>query len=302
MNTLTKLDLNRLPVDEQAFLARVLELGVRLGRFPEPFLEALSAYLQGAAVQHARRFRTGIKIGQEDMTRGIRRVAVCLDAGLKDEAQGDLNAAMDLLRPDRFESLRKRGWEIVHIRLTEMQKAAIRILRSSYRGLLKGEGKRLRRWVTIRPDDASADDADGQREEMDLVAEFAEFRRVELQARFLGSLPKPLVRGLPEAVRRSWGFDQVMRGVVLALASHHEALVLDDQAKARLRDLCDADGALKAEAQEKAERLLRAYLLAHSDDAEYLAYILEAAREAMRGCVFDDAQSARKAVDVIQEK
>ncbi len=302
MNTLAKLDLNRLSVDEQAFLARVLELGVRLGRFPEPFLDALSAYLQGTAVHHARRFRTGIKVRKEDLSRGVRRVAVCLDAGLKDEARGDLNAAVDLLRPDRFEALRKRGWEIVHAHLKEMRQAAVRILKSPYRGLLKGDGKRLRRWATIRPDDGSAEDPDGAREEMDLVAEFAEFRRVEMQARLLGSLPGPLVRGLPEAQRRSWGFDQVVRGVVLALATDGEDLVLDSQARARLCDLCDAGGALNADAREKVERLLRDHLLAHSDDPEYLAYVLNAAREAVGEARSDDEPHARKAVDEIREK
>jgi hypothetical protein len=302
MNTLAKLDLNRLPVDEQAFLARALELGVRLGRFHEPFLDALSAYLQGTAVHHARRFRTGIKVRKEDLSRGVRRVAVCLDAGLKDEARGDLNAALDLLRPDHFEALRKRGWEIVHARLKEMRQAAAHLLKSPCRGLLKGDGKRLRRWATIRPDDASAEDPDGAREEMDLVAEFAEFRRVELQARFLNSLPKPLVRGLPEAQRRSWGFEQVVRGVVLALAADGQGLILDDPTKARLRDLCDADGALNAGAREKVERLLRDHLLAHSDDPEYLACVLSAAREAMEKARPEDRPRPRKAVDEIREK
>lgn len=294
MNALTKLDLNRLSVDEQAFLARALELGVRLGRLPEPLLDALSAYLQGTALRHARRFRTGIKVRKEDLSRGVQRVAVCLDAGLKDEAQGDLNAAVDLLRPDRFEALRKRGWEIVHARLKEMQRAAVRILKSPYRGLLKGDGNRLRRWATIRPDDCSAEDADGAREEMDLVAESADFRRVELQARFLGSLPGPLVRGLPEAQRRSWGFEEVIRAVIRALATDGEDLILDDQTRARLRDLCDAGGGLNAGAQEKVERLLRDHLLAHSDDAEYLAHVLSVAREMMVGSISDDAPRRKK--------
>jgi hypothetical protein len=294
MNTLAKLDLNRLPVDEHVFLARALELGVRLGRFHEPFLDALSVYLQGTAVHHARRFRTGIKVRKEDLSRGVRRVAVCLDAGLKDEARGDLNAALDLLRPDHFETLRKRGWEIVHARLKEMRQAAANLLKSPFRGLLKGDGKRLRRWATIRPDDASAEDPDGEREEMDLVAEFAAFRRVEMQARFLGSLPRPLVRGLPEAQRRSWGFEEVVRGVVLALAADSQGLILDDRARSRLRDLCDADGALNADAREKVERLLRDHLLAHSDDAEYLACVLSAAQEGMAYPISDAPPHPKK--------
>ncbi len=294
MNALTKLDLNRLPVDEQAFLARALELGVRLGRLPEPLIEALSVYLQGTAVQHARRFRTGIKVRKEDLFRGVRRVAVCLDAGLKEEAQGDLNAAVDLLRPDRFETLRKRGWEIVYAHLTEMQRAAVRILKSPHRGLLKGDGKRLRQWATIRPDDCSSEDADGVREEMDLVAEFAEFRRVELQARFLDSLPRSLVRGLPEAVRRSWGFEEILRAVIRALVTDSEDLILDDPTRVRLRDLCDAGGALNADAREKVERLLRDHLLTHSDEADYLAFVLSVAREVMGKSLSDDAPRRKK--------
>jgi hypothetical protein len=302
MNALTKPDLNRLPVDEQAFLARALELGVRLRRLPEPLLDALNAYLQGAAFQHARRFRTGIKVRAEDLSRGVRRIAVCLDAGLKAEAQDDLNAALDLLLPDRFEALRKRGWEIVHAHLIEMQKAAVHILKSPYRGLLKGDGSRLRRWATICADDCSAEDADGAREEMDLVAEFAAFRRVELQARFLASLPRPLVRGLPEAQRRSWGFEEVVQAVILALATEGQDLVLNDQATARLRDLCDVDGALNAGAREKVERLLRGHLLAHSDEEEYLVFILNAARTAMEKPISAPPRAARKAVDEIPEK
>jgi hypothetical protein len=289
-------------VDEQAFLARALELGVRLERLPALFLDALNAYLQGAAFDHARRFRAGIKVRAEDLTRGVRRIAVCLDAGLKDEAQDDLNVALDLLRPDRFEPLRKRGWEIVHARLREMRKTAALILRSPYRGLLKGDGKRLRQWATIRPDDASAEDPDGAREEMDLVAELAEFRRVELQARFLASLPKSLVRGLPEAERRSWGFEQVVRSVVLALATDGEDLILDDPARARLRNLCDGDGALRPDARKKIERLLREHLLAHSDDAEYFDLVLRAGREAMADCLSGDGPRVRKAVDEVREK
>ena len=299
MNIPTRLDLNRLPVDERAFLARVLELGVRLGRFPEPFLDTLNAYLQKTAFDHARRFRTGIKIRQEDLMRGVRRVAVCLDAGLNGEAQGDLNVAVETLRPDRFEPLRKQGWEVVHGRLTEMRRTALRILNTTYRGLLKGDGKRLRRWTTIRSDDGSAEDEDGNRSEMDLVTEFEDFERVERQACFLGSLPKALVRGLPEAERRSWGFREVMRAVVLALAADSEDLVLSGPAKARLADLCAGDGILKSDAWEKVERLLRDHLSTHSQDAGYLTYVLEAAQEA----VSDDVlEGARKAVDESEEK
>ena len=302
MNTLARLDLNRLPVDERAFLARVLELGVRLGRFPEPFLDALNAYFQKTAFEHARRFRTGIKIRQEDLVRGVQRVAVCLDAGLKDEAKGDLNTGMDLLRPEGFEPLRKRGWEIVYMRLTEMRRTALRILNTPYRGLLKGDGKRLRRWTTVRPDDGSAEDADGNRNGMDLIAEFEELERVERQALFLGSLPKALVRGLPEAERRSWGFMEVMKAVVLALATDSEDLVLDNPAKARLADLCDAEGNLKPVVWEKVEGLLRDHLHAHSQDAEYLAYVLGEAQEATTDALLEDAQTGRKAVDESQKK
>ena len=74
---------------------------------------------------------------------------------------------IDFVKPqDRFGSVRMRGWENVHRRLTEMGNSADTILRSNYRGLLKEEIKRLRRWSTIRPDDCSAIDEDGQREDL----------------------------------------------------------------------------------------------------------------------------------------
>ena len=249
--SLAKLDLNRLHVDEKTFLGKVLELGIRLGRFRNPFQEALIEYLQSSAIQHAQRFRKGIKAGKEDLTRGIKRAAVCLDAGLNHESQGDLNAAIDLLRPDRFESIRMRGWENVHRRLTEMGNSAGAILRADYTGLLKGEIKRLRRWSTIRPDDCSAIDDDGQREDLDLLQEFEDFRRVEWQARFIGSLPRALLDRLPEAARRSWGFDQVTTAVVHSLATDHPDLLLNDEAERRLTDMRGNDGILTSEVREK---------------------------------------------------
>ena len=277
--SLAKLDLNRLHVDEKTFLGRVLELGIRLGRFREPFQESLIGYLQSAAIQHAQRYRKGIKAGKEDLAKGIKRAAVCLDAGLDDESQGDLNTAIDLLRPDRFESIRMRGWENVHRRLTEMGNSAGVILRSNYTGLLEGEIKRLRRWTTIRPDDCSAVDDDGQREDLDLLQEFEDFLRVEWHARFIGSLPRALLDRLPEAVRRSWGFDQVVTAVVHSLATDHPDLLLNDEAERRLTDMRGADGILTSEVQEKVERLLRAHILADHDDSEYIAYILNAGRK-----------------------
>ncbi len=284
---LAKLDLNRLHVDEKTFLGRVLELGIRLGRFREPFQESLIAYLQSAAIQHAQRFRKGIKAGKEDLTRGAKRAAVCLDAGLIHESQGDLNAAIDLLRPDRFESIRMRGWENVHRRLTDMGNSAGAILRTNYTGLLKGEMKRLRRWTTIRPDDCSAVDDDGQREDLDLLQEFEDFRRVEWQARFIGSLPRALLDRLPVAARRSWGFDQVMKAVVHSLATDHPDLLLNDEAERRLTGMRGADGILTSKVREKTENLLRAHILADYDDSEYIDYILNAGRK-----VFESREKA----------
>lgn len=302
MKTLTTLDLNRLPVDETAFLARVLELGHRLNRFPEPFYDALNAYLQKTAMDHARRFRTGIKIRQEDLMRGVRRAAVCLDAGLESEASGDLNIAMDLFRPDRFEQIRNTGWEIVYARLSDIRRSAIRILNTPYRGLLKGDGKRLRRWTTIRADDGSAEDSDGKRSEMDLMAEFGQFERVRRESRFLGSLPRGLVRGLPEAERRSWGFSDVVRAVVLALAADGEDLILDEQAKLCLAGQCDERGFLKPAAREKVERLLADHLGSNNLDVEYRDWVMKVAGEALEDRALGGPGLDTKAVDASGEK
>ena len=278
---LATLDLNRLPVDEKGFLDRVLELGLRLGRFPGSFLEALSAYLQAEALHHAGRFRTGLRVSKEDLGRGMRRAALCLDAGLKEEARGDLNAGLELLRPDRFQPLRQRGWEILYKRLELMRGEAGRIMGAPWRGLLKGSGKRLRRWRTIRAEDCTIEDPEGQRSEMDLVAEFAEFERVAWQARFLGSLPWSLLRRLSDISGRSWGFDQVVMHVVKSLATDNLDLLLDDDAEDRLRDLCEKGGTLRPEARHRVEHLLRGHLLASSPDQDYIDFVLEACCKAM---------------------
>tara|TARA_Y100000588_G_scaffold345232_1_gene392287 strand:- start:638 stop:901 length:264 start_codon:yes stop_codon:yes gene_type:complete len=80
------------------------------------------AYLRAQGLAFAQRYRSGIALGRDGLERGVIQSATCLDIGLQDLAEGDVNSAVDLLAQGEFEVLRQRGWELAFARLEEMRR------------------------------------------------------------------------------------------------------------------------------------------------------------------------------------
>ena len=274
MNKLSGVDLNRIQVDRDTFLGRALEVGLSLDKLPTRLMEALAIYLKAVATQYARRFRRGIKISKDLLEEGIRRTVVCMDVGLRDLSEGDLNKAVERIEPSRFEEIRKRGQEIIFEQLRTMRETSRGILGSPYGKFLLLEEDILRGWSTITPEKWTKRDVFGEEEvEVDLDAEYAEFQRIVHKASFLKSLPGHLIADLLRCAPQGAEFSRIISNMVIALAIGHGRLVLRMEDVERFQSSCFKDSEFFPEIRERIRNALQRHLNAHSDDGVYQEYI-----------------------------
>ena len=124
MSQLLRPDLNALGVDADSFLGRAVTLGQQHGKLPDGFLEGLKQYVRLRALTQAQRQRSGIRLGPEEVEQALRQCLRCLDLGLADQTDHDVNAAIERLVAGDFESIRQRGWELACARLATMRTQA----------------------------------------------------------------------------------------------------------------------------------------------------------------------------------
>jgi hypothetical protein len=286
MNELSRVDLNRIQVDQDTFLGRALEAGVALDKIPPRVTESLAIYLRATATQYARRFRRGIKISKDILEEGLRRIVICMDMGLRDLSKGDLNRAVENVEPSRFEEIRRRGYEIIFERLRTMRDTSEKILGSPQSKFLLLEEDTLRGWSTITPERWTKRDPFGGEEiEVGPDTEYAEFQRIVYKASFLESLPAHLTSDLLRCAPQETEFLQVITNMVIALAIEHGNLVLRKEDIQRFKSGCFRDGKLLPEIRKRIRNALQRHLNTQGDDQiykEYIARIVESQLEAVQ--------------------
>ena len=293
MVQLTPLNLNRFARDQRTFLGRTLGAGLQTGKLTSVLTEALGDYLRRTAMNDARRFRRGLRIGREDLERHVHRIVTSLSLALEEASGGDLNRGVSRLAEGDFESLRKRGYERFFKCLSEIQRTACALLDAPEGWFLAEFEQDLRRWTSIVPEEGITRTEEGACHPMALETEYPRFKRMQYGAIFLKSMPGPLLRDLLEHV--PWGegrparkgglpprreeFSQVLRNTIVALALDLERLVLTDRDIRTFLSVCCGKDGLRPEVGEKVRTLLRRHLSEESDDPAYCQAILEALEE-----------------------
>ena len=260
MNTLARVDLERLRIDSESFLGQAIALGMRFRKLPEHTADAMLAYLRTAGMAFARRRRTGIAPSREGIERGVQQALVCMELGLEDAAGGDLNVAVDLLVQGDFETFRKRGWEIAFFRLEEMQEASRMLPERPEVVFLQDCLQDVGRWARLTPETwMRPPDEDGEEEEaqpVDPMGDYAAFREIRARAAFLEALPRTAFLALLDLAEEGAAFDALLRNLILCLALDLETLAPDRSQVAMFRARCFEGGAMRPEVREKVLRLL----------------------------------------------
>jgi len=275
MQALSPVDLNRIQVDQDTFLGRTLVLGITTNRFPQRIVSALGMYLQSAGTEYARRFRDGIALSSDQLAMGVRRTVACMDVGLRELSEDDLNRAVDLTEPARFEELRRLGYQRLFDRLREIRDGAREILGSPYVHLIGTDRADLEEWATISPEGwTKRSEVEGREVLVAPDEEWEAFRWVDHCVRFLGSLPKADIAQLVERAAEGADFSRILANLTLGLAIGADRLILTLEDIRRFQAECVRDGALSSTVAPRVRMLVRGHLDAHSEDDAYKEYIL----------------------------
>ena len=281
MNPLARLDLSRFRIDAESFVGQAIALGVEFDRLPGQTGEALLGFLRAKGLYYGKRNRTGIAIGREGLERGVRQALICLDLGLKDRAEGDLNQAVELLRLGDFEVYRKRGYELAFFRLVEMQKESTALLGRPEAQFLQVEYKYLKQWSKVAPELWTRRAEEGEEEDhlVDPRGDYEAFLLVRGQMDFLRSIPGEALRDLQLAVSDGRTFDGLLRNVILALALDMEGLVPSGEQIGAFEARCFEGGQMKPEVREKVLHLMDRQLAASVEDAGFRGEIRRVVEE-----------------------
>ena len=150
-NPLARLDLDRFRIDAESFVGQAIELSIRFEKLPPQISDALLAFLRTKGTYFGKRNRTGIAISRESLERGVRHALICMDLGLNELAEGDLNRAVDLLAGGDFEGFRKKGYELAFFRLEAMREEAQILAKRPEISFLSQEGKDVQHWSALTP-------------------------------------------------------------------------------------------------------------------------------------------------------
>lgn len=230
---LARLDLRRLFVDVESLLGRAAAAGMETGHLLPRFADTLMAWLRARALDHARRHRTGIALGRDNLRRGVERAWSCLDVGLHLESGGDVEAAVACLAVTKLQALHDRGYEAVFLRLTRMAAESQRLLADERAlVLLPQHAEDLRTWSRLVPEiwtapGQSRDDVDVA---VDPVAGPAAFERVRAELAFAASLPRAAAaRLLQDEPDYEPVLAALLRRVWTALLLGRESLGVDEE-------------------------------------------------------------------------
>lgn len=260
MKSLALPDLNQVPIETDSFLGKALALGRQYDRLPEYQGDALMAYLRAQSLAFAQRYRTGIAIGRERLERGLKQAFICVELGLEELADGDLNQAVDLLAGGELETLRKRGWEEALARLARMRAQACAWSRCREVLLLWEYQGQLKQWRQLVPESWTTRDLEGQEIWLDPRQEYLHFQELESRLAFLRSLPEAPLEELLQAVPGGKSFADVLRQLVLALALGLERLTVKPNEVVHFRETCFTAGKMLPAVKDKVFGLFAEHL------------------------------------------
>lgn len=277
MTGIATVDLAQFRIDEESFLGQTLSLGVQYRKLPEHAGDAMRSYLRAQSMSHAARTRHGIALSKGDLERSVRQAMVCLEIGLREAAEGDLNRAVDCLAEGDFEALRQRGYQTAFKRLEEMKGVAAALAEAIPGGLLRVERTELEELGQLVPETwiRPAQDEDDEVALVDPLKDVERFRLLRSRAEFLVALPEALLQELDDAAGDEGAWDAFLRNLVLALALDLETLVPESGDVARFESDCFEDGAMRDEVREKVVGQVAERLNALDFDPETAAVLRE---------------------------
>lgn len=305
MTGLLHLDPFDLPLDSERLLVRAMALGRQTGTLTDRTAATLVGHLRLEGMAHARRTRTGLRLGGDALRRGVLQAVVCLELALEEAGAGDLAAAARALSTVPLADLHRQGWELAWTRLAQMRRESAhrQSLRSSR--LLGEYLPQLRLWATLVPEAWSATDPQGRPVEVDPQVEYARFCRIVARAELVGSLPSAatgvLLASLPEGAT----FAGLLRRLVIALALGQDDLRITSGQARRFQRACLVDGLLRPEVRERFRGELSEHLGRTLGQEEHRGWILEELDQAIavleQGAAGDLGQWCRTAGSLDQD-
>ena len=229
MTGLTSVDLSRLRIDGESFIGQAIALGIEYKKVPEHAAEGLQAYLRIQAMSHGTRNRSGLAIGREEIEQGVHQAIICLDLGLLSGSGGDLNTAVDLVETGDFEGLRKKGWEVAHARLSRMQTDCKQLAQRTVASFLQDFTNDSRVWAAVEPGTWISEDAEGEPVKVDPVHDWDRFLDLSARAHLFSALPEEAFKPFRSAAGGRGSSEEVLRNIVVALATHSPSLALTRQ-------------------------------------------------------------------------
>ena len=224
---LSTVDIGLFVVDEHSFLGQTLKLGIEYDLLPENADEALRMYLQTHTMMFGQKNRAGIAMGREELEQGGFQATICLELGLTDQADGDANRAAEIIAGGDFESIRKRGWEMVFFRLEEMQNEAQLFQQRRQSAFLQDYTEHIRRWAHTAPGTWICTDPEEENGPtiVDPIREYKTYLDVVLKIGLLKSLPSDALKRYGSAAGGRGPFPDLLRNLILSLSIGLDNLV-----------------------------------------------------------------------------
>lgn len=281
MNPLARLDLSRFQIDDESFVGQAIALGVQFEKLPPQVSDALLGFLRAKGLYYGQRNRAGIAIARNGLERGVRQALICLDMGLMDQAESDLNRAVDLLAQGDFEAIRKCGYQRAFFQLEEIRKGSLALLTRSTARFLQEEHRFLKRWSTLVPETWTrpADDLEEEDQLVDARSDYGVFLRTQARLDFLNSIPNEALEQVQQMVTEGRSFDGLLHNLILALSLDVESLMPSAEEIALFGQTCFEDGKMKQDIRDKVLHLMDRQLEASVLDGVYRAEIRAAIEE-----------------------
>ena len=281
MNPLAKLDLSRFQIDDESFVGQAIALGVKFEKLPPQISDALLGFLRAKGLYYGQRNRAGIAIARDGLERGVRQALICLDMGLVDQSESDLNRAVDLLKQGDFEVIRKKGYQLAFFQLEEIRKGSLALLTRPTAGFLQEEHRFLKRWSTLVPETWTRppDDLEEEDQLVDARSDYGVFLRTQARLDFLNSIPNEALSQLQQMVADGRIFDGLLRNLILALSLDVESLMPSAEEIALFGQTCFKDGQMVPDICHKVLHLMDRQLEASVLEGVYRTEIRTAVEE-----------------------
>ena len=275
MNPLARLDLSQFRVDSESFVGQALELGVRFNKLEQEMADSLLVYLRVKGTELGKKNRTGIAITNELLTRAVRQVLACIDLGLGDLSEGDLNKAVVLLQAGDYEAFRKKGYEIAYYRFEQMRDTCRLIAARPESAFLPEELARINRWASLAPESwlCLGDEEEETPKEVDPRKDFDAYRELKARMDFLRTVPWNVLERLKEAVGEDGSFAGLLRNLILSLALDKSDLLPEKSEIDAFRRTCFVKGGFRKQIRGKVLDLVEQQLSAEVEE-EYQESIL----------------------------